>query len=270
MYNATNLGHVYGTTDTLYCGSCSKNFKDGCDGAKHNGPCPSCHPASHTKGTPMTASITYGYLDFETTGLLPWKHAPIEFTLGLFNEKMEPIATFESGQIAIEDGDEVTDKALECNGYNAEDLRNGKSRVEVLSELIHFVGNRTSSPIILIGHNVGFDYGFMQKMFRFEEQLMGRYFSHRKIDVQGLCHIRNLLNGTMHHSTSLASMRREFGITSVGAHTSKADVEHGMQVFLKLMQEMFHWPSPTIDSLRAEGRTAILQNLPDGSPPTIA
>ena len=181
----------------------------------------------------------YGYCDFETTGLRPSAHAPLEFTIRIMDQTLATIAEYSSGDIAIEAADTITPKALECNKFTLDRIAKGRSRHFVLAEFIDFLRTHKVVNCIMIGHNVSFDYGFMEKMFGYNEALFQAYFTHRKIDVQGLCLVRNILQGTPLASTSLVSECKRYNISNAGAHTSAADVDRGMQVYHAVMNELF-------------------------------
>ncbi len=216
-----------------------------------------------------------GFLDCETTGLRAAHHGLLEFTLRALDKDGQEVAVYQSGDICLQTGDSITEEALECNGFTAARCWTGRKIEVVRQEFMAFIEANYEAPVSLIGHNVSFDYQFMEKLFGFDEKLLGRYISHRKTDGQMLCLLQNRLNGTPNKSTSLASMRKEYGLTSEGAHTSRVDTAHGLIIYQEKMNELFHNPQTQIRVLSSELarlRKAIedLKRYPAASPEALA
>jgi len=205
-------------------------------------------------------------IDFETTGLHPWKHAPLEFTAAIVTlPAFTEVDRYESGQIRVDPGDEVTTEALAVNGYQPHALHLGRDRTLVASDFNQFLLRYfPTGKITLMAHNPRLDYGMLEKMW--EEWFPGAFakrFSHRVIDTQSLA-AGYFAFRELDKSTSLQNLCTLFGVENTAPHTSAGDVEAMRQMAKGLfgvvyggmgLPEVPVTPSPAPDALSSTGHT---------------
>lgn len=162
-------------------------------------------------------------IDTETGGLDAKKHSLL--TIGL--------AVYEDGKI-IEEQEYfvkhkeyvITPKALEVNKINIieHDSMALPSNI-IIQEIITFMYRHfgTDKPVIA-GHNIEFDNGFMDKLFKDENELWYNYVSHRKIDTCSLINYLMITGKIDLKSASLESCIEYFKIETEERHTAKDDV----------------------------------------------
>lgn len=119
----------------------------------------------------MAAKInSWIFLDFETGGLDPKKHAVTEVAMvgikGDTLEKIDIVSTFIKPY-----GLEYDPEALKVTGISMEDIEGGVTLQEAVNEILELLKkadynprNKGSKPI-LVAHNSRFDKGFLLQMF---------------------------------------------------------------------------------------------------------
>jgi len=114
------------------------------------------------------------FIDTETTGLDPFVHEMIEFA-----------AVFQDGtvgqgfRIKPQHIETASPKALEVNGYKPEDWKDALAPLDAAERIGKLLDN-----CILVGHNVGFDIGFIKALLKREE--IDAWIDHRHIDTSVL------------------------------------------------------------------------------------
>lgn len=176
-----------------------------------------------------------GYVDCETTGLIPGRHGLIEFTIAIVDPSgLIELDRFQSGQMALPPGSvEVSPEALKVNGYSADTLHLGKNPVEVAAAAAEFIG-RYNAPLVLMAHNAAFDWAWLEHFFGTYDIPIRNLFSHRKIDIQSFIVARNVLAGKPEASSSLDNCAKEWGIEKPEIHTSNSDVTVGLELARRL------------------------------------
>lgn len=100
-------------------------------------------------------------IDVETTGLDPRFHEIIEMGMVVFDSRtFEILDTFEA-KVKPEWIDRAHFKALEVNGYNEEEWKDGMT----LYQMMNFLYERTQDTIFC-AHNMIFDWGFLDEAQR--------------------------------------------------------------------------------------------------------
>jgi len=124
-------------------------------------------------------------VDVETTGLLPWKHGII--SIGAVNYD-DPTQYF-YGEGRPNAVCEITEGALEVNGYTREDLKALPNPIVVtLSEFFEWCRAQNTSPV-LAGHNAKFDLDFLnQDVERCGFKKGTNLFTHRVYDLHTAAH----------------------------------------------------------------------------------
>lgn len=78
----------------------------------------------------------------------------------------------------------VESEAMKVNGINLHTLRATGLAPHIAVEQLHaFVLKHTQRPCILAGWNVGFDVGFLRRLYRLAGESLDKTFFHRSLDV---------------------------------------------------------------------------------------
>jgi len=127
------------------------------------------------------------FIDTETGGLDPNKHSLLSIGLVLFEDN----AIIDSTEIYIKEEEyRVTPYAMKINGINLYELyEKGVSPDIAVEKIIDFVSNNDEKKIIVGGHNVNFDIGFLKQLFAKTPYSYNKYISHRYIDVASILKI---------------------------------------------------------------------------------
>lgn len=108
----------------------------------------------------------YGFIDLETTGLVPGYHEVIEIGLIITDERFNEITRFDE-KVKPLHIDRASDKAMEINGYDAEEWKYSLHPVAAVEALLKhkhaFVP--TLEAFSLVGHNITFDMTHLTMMF---------------------------------------------------------------------------------------------------------
>ena len=163
------------------------------------------------------------FIDTETGGLNPDKHSILTIALAVYDGKN----IIELKEIAIQQREYVvTAKALEINNINlVEHDKSAISTKDAVNEIIQFIkANFLEEKPVIAGHNIEFDYKFIDKLFLSEREYLWKYVSHRKIDTCSLINYLMLTGKIQIESASLDSAIKYFNINTASRHTAKDDV----------------------------------------------
>ena len=158
--------------------------------------------------------VEYVVLDIETTGLSPRKDKMIEFAaVRFFNfEEQESFVSLINPECPL------SPHAIAVNGITEEMIDGAPCIRDVLPKIIDFIG---SNPIV--GHNVGFDVGFLLPAF----EKINYKMKNKLIDTLKLS--KNAFPGLP--SYSLESLRHQLNIVTDSAHRALPDVYATAQLF---------------------------------------
>lgn len=173
---------------------------------------------------------TLAFIDVETTGIEILKHEIIE--IGVLIAKQEADGSYkvkEELEIKVkpEHLENADPTALRINGYNDGAWMFAHSKVEAMTLLA-----QKTEGAVMVAHNVGFDYSFIQKTF--EEAGIKNPMFYANIDTLTLA-IAKLKDQDVSRFT-LRAMCEHFGIQNEKAHTALADVRATFMMFQKLMK----------------------------------
>jgi DNA polymerase III epsilon subunit-like protein len=122
------------------------------------------------------------------------------------------------------------DSALKVNGFTREQIEvDGIGPAQAVQTLHNFLlKNDYRGKVVLAGHNVQFDIGFLRRLYRLAGQDFDKKFSYRPICTMTLALALELAERFSFRSTSLNSLCEHFGITiraqgAAGAHNAKED-----------------------------------------------
>lgn len=137
--------------------------------------------------TPRTPKFYLCFIDFETTGLDPARHEPIEVAAVVTDDRLNELGRFESlinTEQITSDWDEPAFAMHQKSGLLDLVLASRNHRDDVSAVLAAFIGANVPSfaPLHLAGNSVHFDRGFLRAYFPAIEQR----FHHRHLDVSSL------------------------------------------------------------------------------------
>jgi DNA polymerase-3 subunit epsilon len=135
-------------------------------------------------------------IDTETGGIDPDRHSLLSLAAAVWADgRLE-------GEIEIfvaEPDITVTARALEINRISlVEHARTAVPPAEALSQLLDFVADHFAAElavgdqVVLVGHNVGFDIGFLRRLCRLAGAPFPALFSHRSLDTASVLRFLSL------------------------------------------------------------------------------
>jgi DNA polymerase III subunit epsilon len=177
--------------------------------------------------------IEFVVLDTETTGLRPGHHRVIELA-GIRMRAGEVIGSFQS---LLNPGIRLPAFIVQFTGITHEMVATAPKAHEVFPDFLHFIDGA-----ILVGHNVGFDIGFLS----YEAQLLGYDFPIDGLDTIPLA--RRFLPGLRRFK--LDSVAGHLKIHTVNRHRALGDARVTAAVFMKLLEMAQQQGIQTLGHLR--------------------
>ncbi len=163
------------------------------------------------------------FVDIETTGLNSAVHEIIEITIIKVCKRHG--ITHYTQKIMPEYIERANQKALQINGFSYKEWANAPLALDVADEIGKILANT-----MLVGHNIKFDEEFISEMLH--NHAVKKRYDYRTIDTITLAHEH------LPHlkSISLTSLRKYFGWSIDGAHTSYVDAMDCMRLYNKLLR----------------------------------
>jgi DNA polymerase-3 subunit epsilon/ATP-dependent DNA helicase DinG len=180
-------------------------------------------------------SRIYVALDLETTGLDPNKDAIIELGAVRFRDG-EILDTFSQ---VVNPGRPVPRAIQQMTGISQADVDAAPPLHEVASAFRTFVGD---APIV--GHNIGFDIGFMRSHGLYNGNPLIDTFELALITLPGLS------------SYKLGRIAEHLGVSLENAHRAYDDAEASMHIFEAMRQKLLDVPSKTLEQIVRMGQIA--------------
>lgn len=167
------------------------------------------------------------YIVFDTeTGGLDCKSNPIlEIALVTLDVNLKEINRYET-YIKPYDDLEITSGALNANGIKIRDVENnGITKKEAIKNLIAYFknsmpGTHPSLKPVVVGHNIPFDIGFMDELFKNEKTKFKDLISNVYIDTMA----DSKRSWPKISSINLTKCCEEAGIDLINAHRAMPDV----------------------------------------------
>src|SRR6266487_2791604 len=178
-------------------------------------------------------AIEFVILDTETTGLRPGHHRVIELA-GIRMRAGEVIGSFQS---LLNPGIRLPTFIVQFTGITQEMVATAPKAHEVFPDFLHFIDGA-----ILVGHNVGFDLGFLS----YEAQLLGYDFPIDGLDTIPMA--RRFLPTL--HRFKLDSVAGHLKIQAVNRHRALGDARVTAAVFMKLLELAKQQDIQTLGHLR--------------------
>ncbi|HZU67876.1 MAG TPA: exonuclease domain-containing protein [Ktedonobacteraceae bacterium] len=163
--------------------------------------------------------IDFVVLDTETTGLRPGHHRVIEIA-GIRMRYGEVTGSFQS---LVNPGTRLPGFIVQFTGITQEMVEKAPKAHEVLPDFLHFIDGA-----ILVGHNIGFDIGFLS----YEARLLGYDFPIDGLDTIPLA--RRFLPGLRRFK--LDYVADHLKIPTQNRHRALGDARVTAAIFLKLLE----------------------------------
>ena len=163
--------------------------------------------------------IEYVVLDTETTGLRPGPHRVIELA-AIRMRGSEVLGSFQS---LLNPGTRLPAFIVQFTGISQEMVAKAPKAHEVFPDFLHFIDGA-----ILVGHNVGFDIGFLS----YEARLLGYDFPIDGLDTIPLA--RRFLPGLRRFK--LDKVADHLKIPTVNRHRAMGDARVTAAIFMKLLE----------------------------------
>lgn len=182
------------------------------------------------------------FLDTETGGLDPLKHDLLSVGLVVWTD----------GEITARKEVLIKGQPERCNtealAVNRIDLESHNSqaldKAEAVREILNFLEEHFDKfPVIVAGHNVGFDIAFLRQLFHSQGFDFDHYFSHRSIDTSSILQylglLQNLPNEEVQKMASSDRAFKDYGIRVPKGkrHTALADAVATAKLFTRLVQQ---------------------------------
>ena len=140
----------------------------------------------------------YLWIDTETTGLIPGKHAIIQIGAFITEEFLgDPVDTFNS--VGSAKGFKISKKALEVNGITKKELKRRQSPYDLFTEFLEWMGKyvdryNRKDKLIPVGYNVKFDIDMLFGMaLKLRYPYLGAYISGSAIDILSVVRFQDAL-----------------------------------------------------------------------------
>lgn len=167
------------------------------------------------------------FIDLETTGLDPERHEIIEIGCLVARPSLEVIAEFEQ-KVRPTHLQTAEPEALNINGYNEADWLFSVD----LSQAVKLLAEKTAD-CIMVGQNVSFDWGFLQKAFT-QTGVRNQMHFH-KLDVISMAYAK-LHGQSQPERFGLSALAEYFKIEQKRAHSALDDVRVTFEIYKKLLQ----------------------------------
>jgi len=171
------------------------------------------------------------FIDTETGGLDATKHSLLTIALAVYSHgnilaEQEYIVKYKEYV--------VTAKALEVNKINLVEHDSIATESSIVVQQIQMYIHRNfreDEKVIIAGHNIEFDNGFLTQLFENENEQWSKLVSHRKLDTCSLMNYLMVTGKIDIKSASLESSIKHFEIETKARHTAEDDVRATIKLF---------------------------------------
>ena len=177
--------------------------------------------------------MAYFLFDTETTGLDPDYHEICSLSAFMLDDNLNYKA---QGHMKLmpEHWDRAESQALAVNGIDPKTWKaSHDSSVVSIQKMIDFIDKnkrRKNEKVFPMGHNVGFDVGFLKALMNHHGFKWDAVFHYRKKDTIQMMDDWRLFTGEDVTDFRLGACCKRFGIEIPNAHDASADVYATMQL----------------------------------------
>lgn len=179
------------------------------------------------------------WVDVETTGLFPSKHAIVQFAYLIeVNKKIVAKGVL----FASPERKEISDKALEVTGFTRKEMLEWPSQNDLYMRIKKIL-NKYVDPydkedkFFIGGYNVHFDVDFFRKLFKdHDDNYFGSYFHFATIDPSRIAAFLEWIGASPAHSIDykLKTLCDTWGAPLEEAHDALADIEATRELALRM------------------------------------
>lgn len=180
--------------------------------------------------------MKFAVLDFETTGMSPEQDDIIQAGLAVLDDAGAVCSTYAT---LVRPGRPIPAEIVRITGIRDEDVREAPTVEDVLPDIVPLL-----QDAVLVGHNVGFDAGFLQAALDRSGYLP---FAGRMIDTFALARI---VYPTM-ASYSLEALTQSLGIGHDRPHQADSDALATADLFLAVLAKLKALPLLTLQRVAA-------------------
>lgn len=184
-------------------------------------------------------------VDTETGGMDPQVHSILSLA-GIIWE--DGVIKAEHEVLILEEPLVVTPQALEVNRINlVEHAKRALAPAEAINRFHTFIEASFTSTeaainggVVLVGHNVGFDIGFLRRLCTLTKTPFERMFSHRSLDTASVLRFLHLLGKVPVSATSSSGGFAHFGIDvpQRQRHTALGDARATAELLSRMLALM--------------------------------
>lgn len=177
-------------------------------------------------------------VDVETTGLDPQVHSALSLAAIVWDD----CRTIGEFSCYVTETNVVLDQeAIAINRIDLSVVKTlGLTPKEVVRDLVEFIRvHFTELPVVLGGHNVQFDVGFLKRLFRLAEVDFAKVFSHRVLDTAGIAQFLKIALELPLRTASSTEVFRAFDVSIAEdeRHTALGDA----RATATLLSKMVDW-----------------------------
>lgn len=187
--------------------------------------------------------VEFVVLDTETTGLRPGPNRVIEIAA----IRLRGSEVLDSFQSLVNPGRRLPSFIVQFTGITQEMVDGAPPAEEVMPDFLNFI-----EGAILVGHNVGFDIGFLT----YEAQLLGQPFPLDGIDT--ILFARRYLSGLRRFKLDVVAEHLKIAITK--RHRAMGDAKVTAAIFLKLVERAQQQGLQTLGQLRRRLQLPVAWN----------
>lgn len=174
--------------------------------------------------------------DFETGGLDPTSHDPVQVAVQVLDAKTLEVKTSFVSYIKP-DPSRVSDAALKINNLTLEMLESAPSKAEVLDVLLN-----TLKPFgqgLFVAHNAKFDYDFLKEWARQVDPSINidHYVDYRLICTAQLAFEKWVLHDQVMKRVKLEEITKALNIPHTNAHDALSDVVAAGEVLRRTLRK---------------------------------
>ena len=177
------------------------------------------------------------FIDTETGGLDPRQHSLLSIGLVIWS----PQGILATEEILLKEKVfRIDHHALKVNQIDlAQHAARALDHADALKKMVAFVQSHFAGKgIVLAGHNVSFDIGFVKQWFEEQGVDFSSLFSHRSIDTHSILSALYLSGLVDERATDSSKAFDYFGIKVEQRHTALSDALATATLFGKLLEKM--------------------------------
>lgn len=186
-----------------------------------------------------------GIIDVETGGLKNNEHPITQVSIEVIDPvSFSHVANFTSFVKPYNDL-VITDKALQASRVAMQQINKGIDVKILMKELITIFkaankSGKDQTKLILVGHNIPFDIGFLEYLFYYMNKSLYDFVSRTHIDTMTWCKLKEAgsLKSSENQKFTLTACCEREGIILHSAHGAQADVAATKKLLIKLLNNL--------------------------------